>query len=286
MRNNTLFRKLKRNIFYSFLGSLALSLFIVFAPSSVQSQGELGNYFALQYYKVHPSMENEFIRLEGEVWKKIHEARIKKDLLDGWYLLRVVAPSGTHAEYNYIIVFEYETAEKLTGHFEGHGINYAVLLDEQEIALALRAHEVRDMVYEEVWRTADQTFANSESQYRYQIFNSMKIKPGVDESEYVRLEKEYWKPVHTERIRRNAMFGWGLYTMIIPGGTERNYHWGTIDFYHNFKDYLVEESTSIMNSLYGPENAAKYVEETISKRDLLKAEIRELLDYMNDDGEN
>ena len=286
MRNNTLFRPLHSNVFRSFLWSLILSFFIVFAPSAVQSQAELGNYFAVQYYKVHPSMENEFIRLEGEVWKKIHHARIKKDLLDGWYFSRVVVPSGTNAEYNYIIVFEYDSAEKLTAHFEGYGVNYATLLDQEEIALALRTPEIRDMVYEEVWRTVDQTFANSESQYRYQIFNAMKMRPGVDEAEYQRMEREYWKPVHEERIRRNEMFGWGLYTMIIPGGTERNYHWATIDFYHNFTDYLVEESTSIMNSLYGPENAAKYAEETISKRDLLKAEIRELLDYMNDDGEN
>jgi hypothetical protein len=95
------------------------------------------------------------------------------------------------------------------------------------------------------------------------------------------MEKEYWKPMHQERIRRNMMYGWGLYNMIIPGGTERNYSWGTVDFYHNFIDYL-RDTQPILNTIHGKAKADQYLAETVEKRDLLKAEIRELLDYMLD----
>lgn len=263
-------------------GTFSFGAFVFLLLFSIQlnSQAAVGNYFAVQYLKVQPQMENEFIELETQVWKKIHEQRMKEDILDGWYLYRVLAPSGTTTEYNYILMYEYDSAEKIAGHFDGYGVNYSALLDKDEIVLALRTPEIRDMVYEEVWRTVDQTMTpNSQTLFKYTIFNSMKMKPGIDEGEYQRMEQEYWKPMHEERIRRNMMYGWGMYTMIIPGGTERNYHWATVDYYHNFIDYL-RETQPIMNQIHGKEKADMYLEETISKRDLLKGEIRELVDYM------
>jgi len=265
-----------------------LSLFIValISPYSSSSQTSIGNYFAVQYMKVHPSMENDFIRLETKVWHKIHAERIKKDILDGWYLYRVISPAGTNAEYNYVIVQEYDTADKLAAHFDGYGVNYSNLLESDEIQLALRTPEICDMTYEEVWTTVDQMMIpNTDQIFKYIVFNSMKMKPNVDEGEYQRMEKEYWKPMHQERMKRNEMFGWGLYTMIIPGGTERNYHWATVDYYHNFIDYL-GDTDHIMNSLHGKVNAEKYLAETIAKRDLLKSEIRELVEYITDTNMN
>tara|TARA_B100000497_G_C7682251_1_gene412873 strand:- start:214 stop:1074 length:861 start_codon:yes stop_codon:yes gene_type:complete len=259
-----------------------LGFVLILSSIPVQSQTDIGNYFAIQYFKVHPSQENEFIQLHSNVWQKIHAERIENDLLDGWYLFRVIAPQGTNTEYNFLIVQEYDDAEKFSAHFDGYGVNYNNILSTNEIQHALTTNEISDMTYEEVWTTVDQIMTDNSGQiYKYSVFNSMKMKPGVDNDDYVRMEKEYWKPMHKERIRRNMMFGWGMYTMIIPGGTERNYHWATVDYYHNFMDYLCETG-SIMESIHGKENADKYTEETISKRDLLKAEIRELIAYKND----
>lgn len=283
MFSESIFKRLQ-----SILIAFAALVFISFTYSSAYSQADLGNYFAIQYYKVKPTQENTFINLQRDVWKKIHKARIQNDLLDGWFLSRVVAPSGTNSEYNYLIVFEYDSAEKLTAHFEGYGVNYSTILDTEEIALALRSPEIADMVYEEVWRTADQAFvqnSNNQYQYKYQVFNSMKLKPGVDEAEYLKLEHDIWKPIHEERIRRNMMYGWAMYTMIIPGGTERNYHWATVDFYHNLKDYLTP-TIDILRIIHGPEKAPIALEKAVSIRDLLKREVRELLDYMNEESLN
>ena len=259
-----------------------LFVLLLFLPSITNSQATIGNFFAVQYMKVLPSMENEFIRLETDVWQKIHKARIEKDILDGWYLYRVISPSGTNAEYNYVIIQEYDDAEKLSAHFDGYGVNYDNLLETDEIQLALRTPEICDLTYEEVWTTVDQVMTTNSNQiFKYIVVNSIKIKPDINEREYLRIEKEYWKPKYEEQIRRNMMFGWGIYTMIIPGGTERNYHWSTVDYYHNFIDYL-KDTDDIMTSIHGKANADKYIAETLSKRDLLKSEIRELLEFIND----
>ncbi len=222
------------------------------------------------------------MRLELEVWRKMQEARIKADVCDGWYFFRVVAPIGSATEYNYVTMNVYDTAEKLSGHFENFGVDYNTILSPQEITLALRTEQIRELVYEEVWTTVEEVFPeNPEKMYRFQVFNSMKLREGTDEEEYQRMEREYWKPMHEERMKRGVMFGWGLYTMIIPGGTERDYHWATVDFYDHFIDYL-RDNGPLLEEIHGKSKADQYTEETITKRDLLKAEVRELIDFVNE----
>ena len=262
------------------LKTLSFTLIIIFVGLSASSQTN-ANYFAIKYIKVDPSVESEYLRLELEVWKKIHQARVKEGVLDGWYLFRIVSPAGTSAKYNYLTIEAYNGSEKLAGHFDGYGVDYTGILSPDDIALALRTPEIKDMIYEEVWRTVDEVLnLNSGDMYRYQIFNSMKLRPGTEESDYQRMEQTYWKPMHQERMKRGTMKGWGLYTMIIPGGTERDYHWATVDFYDDFINYL-EPTTPILESVHGETSAQKYIKETTEKRDLLKAEIRELVDFVN-----
>ena len=237
----------------------------------------------VQYLNASPAQESEFYEVESTIWKKMHAARIKEDLLDGYSLFRVISPTGTKTEYNFVVVLEYETVEKLAGHFESYGVDYTSILSAQEISTAIRTPEIRDLVYEEVWLNLETVFRpNPEKMYRFQVFNAMKLRPGVTADEYQRVESTYWKPVHQKRINDKNMFGWGIYNMIIPGGTEREYSWATVDFYDNFID-IMGDTNGHFNNIHGTKNAAKYMEETIGSRDQLRTEVRELLEYMSDD---
>lgn len=238
-------------------------------------------YYIFQYLKVHPSMENEYLQLETEVWKKMHTARINAGVLDAWYLYRVISPAGTKTEYNYVTILEYDSAKKLSGHFESYGVDYRNLLSAEEIAFALKTPQIRDLVYEEVWRSVDlEMKKDTPDLYRFQVFNAMSLKPGKTDEEYQELETRYWKPMHELRMKKNKQHGWGLYSMRIPGGTERAYHWATIDYFDHFIDIMQDEGNVNMIKIYGKKEADKINERTLGTRDLLRSEIRELLDYV------
>ena len=255
--------------FYSCIPFFSLAISAQFKP----------NYFVVQYLKVHPSMDNEYLELETGVWKKMQQARIDAGVLDAWYFFRVISPSGTKTEYNYVTVLQYDTAEKLAGHFESYGVDYTTLLDAEEIAFALKTPEIRDLVYEEVWTTADQIMKkNASKMYRFQVFNAMSLNEGITEEEYKGLETKYWKPMHISRINTNRMHGWAMINMMIPGGTERAYSWATIDFYDRFID-IMTNNDDILKKLYGDKEMVKITEQTLATRDLLRTEVRELLDY-------
>lgn len=268
-----------RTSHFTLLRSFALSIVLIisFVLYAIPSHSQ--HYFVYQYFKVSPAQENEFLNLELNVWKKIHQARINANLMDGWYFYRLISPSGTRTEYNFVLVMEYETAEKLAGHFESYGVNYTDFLSSSEIALALKTLEIREMVYEEVWTELNVMMnENADEIFRFQVFNAMKLHPDVTPEEYQRMENKYWKPMHEQRIKDNAMYGWGIYNMIIPGGTERAYQWATVDYYGKFIDILGNNEDGFAK-IHGAEKAEKYLEETLSSRDLLKTEVRELLDY-------
>jgi hypothetical protein len=232
-------------------------------------------------------MENEYLQLENEVWKKMQTARIEAGVLDAWYLYRVISPAGTKTEYNFVTILEYETAEKLSGHFESYGVDYTSLLSAEEIAFALKTPEIRDLVYEEVWRSVDLMMKDdSPDMYKFQVFNAMSLKPGVIEDDYRELETRYWKPMHEVRMKSNRQHGWGLFSMRIPGGTERAYHWATIDYFDRFIDIMQDEGNNNMIKIYGKKEADKITEQTLAARDLLRSEIRELLDYVTRDSIN
>ena len=240
-------------------------------------------YYIVQYYNVEPSMENEYLLLENDVWKKIHKARIESDLLDGWHLFRVISPTGSKTEYNYVLILEYDNVEKLAKHFEEFGVDYTQILSAEEIAFALKTPEIREVAYEEIWTAVDEMMKDqTSSSYRFQVFNAMKFKPGITAEDYQAIEQTYWKPAHQMRMAQGKMFGWGIYNMVIPGGTEREYSWATVDYYNNFVE-VMEGTGSLLEVIHGKKNAEKYLEETNAKRDLLRTEIRELLDYMTDE---
>ena len=256
-------------------------LFTLLFTVSVWGQDDT-KYYVYQYVKVHPSMENEYLQLELDVWKKIHQARIEKDILDGWYLYRVISPNGSKTEHNFVLALQYDGAEKLAGHFESFGVDYTGLLTSEEIAFALKTPEIRDQVYEEVWSAIDEIVPiSSENSFRFQVFNAMSLKPGVTENEYLEVEQKVWKPMHQMRVAMDKMYGWGLYNMIIPGGTEREYHWATVDYYNRVID-IMADNDPIMVKIHGEKNLEKFTQQTLGARDLLRTEVRELLDFMND----
>ena len=270
-----------RNPNFNLLAVTALLLLFLIPGQKLVSQNSAGGYYVIQYHKVHPTMESEYYELETSVWKKIHNARISEDLCDGWYLFRVISPNGTKTEYNYVLVLEYDNEAKLAGHFESFGVDSTQLLSPEEISTALRTPTIRDQVYEEVWLNLDTEMKNGDGMYKFQVFNAMKLKPGISAQEYQRIENNYWRPMHRLRINTGKMHGWGIYNMIIPGGTERAYQWATVDFYDNFIDYMTGTDNEFAK-IHGSRNAQKYLEETLSKRDLLRTEVRELLDFISD----
>jgi hypothetical protein len=87
----------------------SLRLLILFAFSFVVwvTNAQTNNkpvYVSFSYMKTAPGKYNDYLRLVKTYSKKVQEYQFKQGAQLGWYLYEVLMPTGTKADYNFVIV--------------------------------------------------------------------------------------------------------------------------------------------------------------------------------------
>ena len=275
-------------IFHALLTGVFL---LSYTSSSLTAQEDVTTYFVVDYMKVKPENQAQYVQLE-KAWKKIHEARIKAGNLKGWYFDQVVSPAGTNQEYNFITVNSYAGEKMLAGHYENAMVpsNWQELVSFQEAQLMQRTGELRDIVKTEVYAGVDGAWADDRSDARVMVFNFFKNREGVSNADHAKMESELWKPVHEARIKDGKMKGWGLYNLVLPRAytTMTPYHSATIDLYEDMEQLLAPPA---LQDYFEKVHPDKDVDALLTKMwdsvDLLRAEVRMRRDhvYAGDNGD-
>ena len=133
---------------------IALSMVAAFLTGtlvpSVQSQSETARYLRVGYMKVKPGNQQEYLRLEQDVWKPIHEHLVKNGKKKSWFLYGVRSPGGTNQEYNFVTLNVFDTWQDL----ETPGYPTAVREvhpDKKPEDIGDRTRAARDQVRTEIW---------------------------------------------------------------------------------------------------------------------------------------
>lgn len=58
----------------------------------------------VDYMKTAPGREDAYVRLERELWKPVHTARIRAGAMRSWSLYKVRFPHGAAVPYDYVTV--------------------------------------------------------------------------------------------------------------------------------------------------------------------------------------
>ncbi|MDH5381197.1 MAG: hypothetical protein OEW75_10110, partial [Cyclobacteriaceae bacterium] len=209
---------------------------------NAQSQPET-TYFTFDYMKVKPGKYADYVKTEA-VWKKIHQAKIKAGMADGWSFYQVASPSGSNVEYDFVTVNVFRGNKQLAGFYEGEYFpkGWESLLTKEELELVNNTATTRSIVKSEVWYYVDGVFKEDWGKNsNIFVFNFMATKPGKSVAEHTKIEQDVWKPVHDARIKGDQMTGWGMYNMMMPYGTFRDYYCGTLDVYKNMEQFLTSE---------------------------------------------
>ncbi|MEX2111265.1 MAG: hypothetical protein WD802_11710 [Gemmatimonadaceae bacterium] len=64
---------------------------------------------SVAFMKVDPTKHEEYRRLEREIWRPMHQERIKQGQMRSWTVYSVRFPSGTKREYDYAVVNTYKS---------------------------------------------------------------------------------------------------------------------------------------------------------------------------------
>lgn len=105
--------------------------------------------------KVDPAKEDDYVALERDVWKPMHQERVKQGRLRSWTLYEVRFPAGTKRECDYRTANIYNSLADIDRPIADivSKIHPNVPIAE----LARRTYAGRDLTHSELWYQVDQT---------------------------------------------------------------------------------------------------------------------------------
>lgn len=227
----------------------------------------------LAYMKVTPGQGAQYMEVE-QAWKKVHQKAVELGLHNGWQLWRNVH-AAENDPYQYITIQWYDNYAHTFGEDAPEGWMVEVYSEAEWEDLMNKTLASRTYAYEEV--ASQVTTVENPKNVKYIYVSRLKVKPGMA-GEYVKMEKEIFKPYHEELIRRGHMAHWGI--------------WNTFPFKEGQTRYSAMQGYRDVGQLTGSgeviapadlnlDVTLEEVGELMQKtREIISTELWELVDYV------
>jgi hypothetical protein len=111
----------------------------------------------------------------------------------------------------------------------------------------------------------------------YAVFEFMKMEPGKA-TDYRKMEREIWMPIHRERIRMGLIKSWSLWGMRFPGGTAREYDTIAITTFDKFADVENSYPPEVFKKAHPKMTDEERGARTSATRSMVRTELATLLD--------
>lgn len=212
--------------------ALLLALLLGGLAPGALAQSERAVYLLVDYMKVPTGGEAEYVAMEQEIWKPVHEERMRQGLLTNWSLYEV-SYTTPDAPYDYVTLNVFDSFEHLEMD-PAEDLFAAAHPDGDYDAMMERTMAAREIVHAEVWQLVNTAVSTTETgpPGRYLVVNFMDAPAGAGE-EYLAAESDIWKPIHQRRIDSGIMSGWAIYSIVLPRGEAMRYNFGTVDFFND-----------------------------------------------------
>jgi hypothetical protein len=130
-------------------------------PSALTQSGSSPQYVHINFMKVDPAKATSYVQMEREVWKPIHQERVKDGRMKSWSLYEVRFPGGENREYGYVTFETYDKIQDIEGSYGDQAAMGSLLKkvhpDKTVADLLSQAQSNRKMALSEVWRLVDRT---------------------------------------------------------------------------------------------------------------------------------
>tara|TARA_R100001143_G_scaffold52481_2_gene47661 strand:- start:24888 stop:25706 length:819 start_codon:yes stop_codon:yes gene_type:complete len=267
------------------VSSLFTILFIAFNTSFITAQSSSDNlYLKVDYFKAPSDQIGNYLHVEQELWKPVHQARLDSGIILGWsfYSTFVAEPD---AAYNYIAVNVFDDFDKI----DYFGLNEIVaeIYPEKDLTQFYeQTRDTREVIRTEIWRVNDIVIGDDSklpigNYITKNFFDSRGGSGGHEE-----IELDFWGNIHEVRVEQNILNSWAMYTLYYPAGDVRNYTYSTVDYYEKLSDMIIGAGLELARIAYpdaSDEELSDNFTRTGEARSLYKTEIWKLLDSVGYD---
>jgi hypothetical protein len=247
-----------------------LLMLVVFALGFTQVQAQSKPvYYLVSYYKTDKDKTDEYLNLIKNYASKIWKEKIKAGDVTSYALYSVVA-SSNDGGYNLISV---QSANSINDFTKSNTMDLFKKgmpgIDEKTLtAITKNFTSIRTSIKTEIFKGIDGLGSGMQPYYE---MNFMKTNDG-QENEYVRQEKEIYKPIHQEFIKDGKRTSWGLSQLIVPVAEGSQYNYVTSNAFTDWdKSYsiTIDDYYTTYNKLFpkttAPQSARKMVKTEVWK---------------------
>lgn len=254
---------------------LALSFF----AAQLQGQQTATVYYSMDYMKVAPSNVTDYLACE-KAWKKIHAFKKQAGIIEGWALERVMSPTGTSTEYNFVTRQRYKDRNQLAAAQSKPFMpeNWKSLLTADEIALVNRTAELRSYVKNEVWSAEERVLAPDVKEAKISVVNYFTMPSGVSRADHLKMERALWKPFHKSNMEQGKSKGWVLLNRELPMGSDYAYDLITVDLYTDMGQFWAPFDEGTFEKIHPGKSMNDIMKKSRSLGKRGSAEVRRSLD--------
>lgn len=264
---------MKKQIFSTF--------FLLFvAVSFCFAQTERLDYKKIDYISVENGNDQEFLNTVKGAMSSAYQRLIEAGEIKSWQLYKVNFPGGERSNYNYVNIVTTEDIRSFEDNFSNISSLYFIPNSNESDDLNALAGIV-DLRGSEIWKVRSMISPETGETMkpsRYMTMDFMNVAQGRG-LEYLMLEDEVAMPLHKERINRDNMTGWEVYSLILPGGTEYGYNFATGNYFDHIEDVEFGFTQELIKQTMPGTDVADLLETIYETRDLVKSELWELITY-------
>ena len=130
------------------------------ASASASAQMKSPKYVEVDYMKAEPGKDSDYVHMEQDVWKQLHQERIKNGQIKSWALYGLRFPAGAEERYDYVTINTYDRFAQLESPFAGVGPMLTKLRPNMKLEdLVRQTQNARKVVRVDVFELIDE--ANS-----------------------------------------------------------------------------------------------------------------------------
>lgn len=224
------------------------------------------------------SKNGDYVGIETDIWKKIHEVRIKRGELVYWALFRVGMPYGTDTKYDYVTINIYDDIKDIEAGYSNYDDWVKAAFPSGAPEKMAKTGDSRDIVWTEMFTFLGGPAAdNSGEPGKYLIVNRMQAD---NPAEYMKMENEIFRPGHKAAAEAGYRKNWWLLQRFLPFGSDFNYNFLTIDEYSSM-DQIVK---NVPNAVWQKAHPGKDLDALFNNLDMegmrtmVRSELWQLVD--------
>ena len=235
----------------------------------------------VDYMRVPAGGSSDYVQLEKEVWKPMHQEWVKQGKMVGWYLYRIPYPGGTDAEYHYATVRVYDDLADIE----------SPMSDMEDVFKKVHPGKDLDKLGKETMASRDlvKTYAFSRWEAFYakditeptKVIQMVSFKVPMDKWDaYMEMERKYYHPTHKAEMGAGTRAGWAGWILRRPMGTKAGFQFVAVDHFKDWAQYTKRNPEGLFDQVF-ENNELEYRDRLFNETaEIVNIEEWRLVDYV------